>query len=189
MGNIIRNTAGFAVSIVSQYVQEGDTVVDATCGNGHDTLALAQMVGAEGKVYGFDISGIAVMNTMKLLEDNDVQAEIELIYDGHEDMDMFIETEVSAIVFNLGYLPGEDKDETTKTETTMTALEKAIGMIKVDGVVSAVLYPGHDEGRRERDAVLSWAAELDKGKYHSAHIKMVNQLETAPEILLVTRKK
>lgn len=189
MANILRNTAAFAVSIVGGYVHEGDTVVDATCGNGHDTLALANMVGETGKVYGFDVSGIAILTTMRLLEDNDVQAEIELIYDGHEDIDMFIEEEVSAIVFNLGYLPGEDKSNTTKVDTTMTALKKAVGMIKIDGVVSVVLYPGHEEGKRERDEVRAWAAGLDKGIYHAAYVDMINQPENAPEILLITRKK
>lgn len=33
----------------------GDTVVDATCGNGHDTLCLARAVGRSGTVYAFDV--------------------------------------------------------------------------------------------------------------------------------------
>lgn len=189
MENILRNTARLAMSLVSEYVRPGDTVIDATCGNGHDTLALALMTGEEGKVYGFDVSGLAIQATMRLLQENDVAAEIELVYNGHEDMDLHVEEEVSAIVFNLGYLPGEDKNKTTRVDTSMTALKKGLGMIKVDGIISVVMYPGHEEGRRERDAILSWSEGLDKGKYHAVHIDMVNQPESAPEILLVTRKK
>lgn len=47
-------------------VREGDTVVDATCGNGHDTLALVKLVAGEsarGRVYGMDIQGDALQST------------------------------------------------------------------------------------------------------------------------------
>ncbi len=187
--NILRNTAKFALSVVEGYVLPGDTVIDATCGNGHDTLSLAQMVGEEGKVYGFDVSGVAIQATMRRLQENDVQAEIELIYNGHEEMDLHIQEPVKAIVFNLGYLPGEDKNNTTKAATTLTALKKAVNMIQTDGIVSVVLYPGHAEGRKERDAVLSWAEKLDKSICHAAYVNMINQPDTAPEIVFITRKK
>ena len=188
--NLIQNTAGFAMHIVSGYVKEGDHVIDATCGNGYDTLALAKMVGETGKVYGFEIQPLAVMGAMNMLERENVTAEIELIYHGHELMDKFVGEEVSAVVFNLGYLPGgEDKSVTTMTKATLKALELAAGMIKKDGIIDVTMYPGHEEGKRERDAVFSWACSLDKRVYHAAHIKMVNQSDDAPEILAVTRKQ
>ncbi|MDD3298972.1 MAG: rRNA methyltransferase, partial [Firmicutes bacterium] len=46
--NIIR-------SIVKGVVSEGDLTVDATAGNGHDTLFFASLVGEKGAVYAFDI--------------------------------------------------------------------------------------------------------------------------------------
>jgi tRNA A58 N-methylase Trm61 len=39
-------------SIVAGVVSEGDTVVDATVGNGNDTIFLARLVGEKGRVYG-----------------------------------------------------------------------------------------------------------------------------------------
>lgn len=39
----------------TQFVVLGDTVVDATCGNGYDTLFLASLVGPHGRVFAFDI--------------------------------------------------------------------------------------------------------------------------------------
>ncbi len=39
----------------AQVVQAGDTVVDATAGNGHDTLFLAKLVGPSGAVYAIDV--------------------------------------------------------------------------------------------------------------------------------------
>lgn len=38
-----------------QVLQRGDTAVDATCGHGHDTLALAELVGPTGRVYALDL--------------------------------------------------------------------------------------------------------------------------------------
>ena len=37
------------------FVRTGDVVVDATCGNGLDSLWLARTVGRSGKLYAFDI--------------------------------------------------------------------------------------------------------------------------------------
>lgn len=42
MNNLIQHTTDLAMHIVQAYVHPGDTVVDATCGNGHDTLRLAR---------------------------------------------------------------------------------------------------------------------------------------------------
>lgn len=52
-----------AAAVWAQVVRAGDVVVDATMGNGHDTLALAQLVGPSGTVYGFDIQQEAVDST------------------------------------------------------------------------------------------------------------------------------
>ncbi|KAL2897179.1 putative rRNA methylase YtqB [Bienertia sinuspersici] len=52
-------------------VQKGDTVIDATCGNGNDTLVLAKLVTddlAKGFVYGMDVQDDAIKNTSSLLD-------------------------------------------------------------------------------------------------------------------------
>lgn len=54
-------------------MQKGDTVVDATCGNGYDTLALLKMVADEsgqGCVYGMDIQDSAIESTSSMLENS-----------------------------------------------------------------------------------------------------------------------
>ena len=57
----------------------GDIAIDATCGNGNDTLALAKLVfadGGQGLIYAFDLQQIALKNTSALLDqelnENDV---------------------------------------------------------------------------------------------------------------------
>ena len=51
----LRSARWIAADVLRQVVQPGDTVVDATLGNGHDTLMLCELVGETGRVIGFDI--------------------------------------------------------------------------------------------------------------------------------------
>lgn len=71
-GNLITKTTEWAMEIVSRYVTEGDTVIDATMGNGRDTLALARLVGSTGRVIAFDIQPQALENTKALLVSNGI---------------------------------------------------------------------------------------------------------------------
>ena len=52
---------------IREQVQAGDLCIDATAGNGNDTLLLCELVGKEGKVVAFDIQQVAVDNTKKRL--------------------------------------------------------------------------------------------------------------------------
>ncbi len=52
--NPIARPTELAALLMAQYVRPGDTVVDATVGNGWDTVALARLARG-GRVYGFDI--------------------------------------------------------------------------------------------------------------------------------------
>jgi len=61
------------------FVKEGDTVVDATCGNGNDTAFLASLVGENGRVFGFDIQDKAIANTTKKLTDLNLIDRVTLI--------------------------------------------------------------------------------------------------------------
>ncbi len=56
------------------------------------------------------------------------------------------------VMFNLGWLPGAEHIVTTKTETTLTAVQAAIELIVPGGFVSICVYPGHEEGSRKRAA-------------------------------------
>ena len=63
-------------------VRKGDAVVDATCGNGYDTLAMLKLVADEsctGRVYGLDVQGEALVNTSSLLDESVNQAEVLLL--------------------------------------------------------------------------------------------------------------
>ena len=53
---------------ISEHVKEGDLCIDATMGNGNDTLLLSCLCGEKGHVLAFDIQEIALANTRERLE-------------------------------------------------------------------------------------------------------------------------
>lgn len=188
MTNLITKTTDLAMTITLQYVKRGDTVVDATCGTGQDTVSLAKAVGDEGTVYAFDIQQDAIDQTEQRLKDCGLD-NAKLIKDSFVRMAEYVSDEsVSAMVFNLGYLPGGDHSITTMTEDTLKGLEASTGLIKAGGIITVVLYDGHHEGQHEKEAVLKWAETLDASKYHVAYVSMTNQKNNPPEILWITKK-
>lgn len=191
MANLIRQTTQLALHLVRPYVTPGSTVIDATCGNGHDTLALAQMNPA--KLYAFDIQEDAISATTALLEANGYHKSITdgrfiLRCAAHEEMDEYVASPVSAVLFNLGYLPGGDKEITTKAASTLKAVQAAMELLETDGVICITMYSGHASGKEEKAALLDFAETLDAKQWHTAYISMPNQKHHPPEILLITRK-
>ena len=189
MSSIICRTTKFALSIAKQYISEGDVLIDATCGGGRDTLFLAKL--SPSKLYAFDIQEEAVDKTRNLLSENGFSGQlhdgtIDIICDSHINMSEYVNEPVSVIIFNLGYLPGGDRGITTCVSDTLKAVEEGAALLKKDGLICITMYPGHEEGRREKESLLSFASELDPKKYHCAYIGMINQPKNPPEILLIT---
>ena len=117
----------FSHILMTRHIQSGATVIDATAGNGHDSLLLANLVGDGGRVYAFDIQEKALSNTEKLLAEHKVLHRVELIKDGHQNLNQYIKKEIDGMNLNLGYLPGGDKEVITNKESTIEALEKRAG--------------------------------------------------------------
>ncbi len=177
-----------AMSVTLTYVKQGDTVVDATCGTGQDTVVLARAVGKTGKVYAFDIQKKALILTETRLRSHGMN-NAHLLMKSFASMESQLpESSASAVVFNLGYLPGGDHDITTTADTTLAGLAAALRIIHPGGIVTVVLYDGHEEGREEKRQVLEWAESLDPAKYHVAFVSLLNQPNCPPEILWITRK-
>lgn len=176
------------MSVTLTYIKPGDTVVDATCGTGRDTIALARAVGSEGKVYAFDIQKNAYLLTEARLKSHGY-SNVHLLMQSFVSMSDYIaERSASAVVFNLGYMPGGDHSITTTADTTLKGLECALRTIRSGGIVTVVMYDGHEAGAEEKQAVLEWAEELDQSKYHVAFVSLLNQKNNPPEILWITKK-
>ena len=160
-----------AHAIWADYIHSGDCVIDATCGNGYDTLFLAKCVDIDegGKVFAFDIQEKALQNTQKRLSEHFSKETI------HQNVLFFcqchsvlpsIEKKMGLVVYNLGYLPGGgDKELTTRVKTTLKSLESALNILSSQGALSVMCYPGHPEGKEELRAVLCFCKNLDSKKY------------------------
>lgn len=151
-------------------IQLGDWVIDATVGNGHDTLFLAQAVGDWGRVFGFDIQAAAIKNTQKRLEEANLMDRVELFLIGHEALSETMPLEakgrIKAVMFNLGYLPGaSNKQVITQKETTLQAIEAALPYLSSGGCMSLMLYPGHSGGGEEAFAVKELVKSLPAEDY------------------------
>lgn len=165
--------------VLDEYIKEGDCCIDATMGKGGDTYYLCSKTGESGKVYAFDVQADALSQTREKLDKHKMNA--ELILDGHEHMKEYVkETEVSCIMFNLGYLPGGDHHLATKTNTTIQAVEAGLRMLKTGGIMSICIYSGGDSGFEERDGVLEYLSQLDDRKYFIARQDFPNKKNNPP---------
>lgn len=185
----LRSARYLAADILRQAVAPGDRVVDATMGNGHDTLFLCELVGEGGRVYAFDVQEKAVESTQKRLEEAGVLSRATLFCLGHEHMAEKVTEPVAAAVFNLGWLPGGDHSVTTRWETTKKAVESALSLLKPLGVLVICAYPGHAEGDRERSALTAFLSALPPQRFNVLHQIFLNAGPGAPECFVVQKQR
>jgi ubiquinone/menaquinone biosynthesis C-methylase UbiE len=183
----LRSAVALSHFFLRERVERGDRVVDATCGNGHDTLFLARLVGQEGKVWGFDLQEHALVKTRLLLYEAGCLARAELISAGHERLAEFISEPVAAVVFNLGYLPGGERRIITRPEQTLAALDQAAHLLLPGGIITVCIYTGHPGGAEEGVAVERWAAGLAPEAFNVWVSCPFNRPSSAPYVLLVEK--
>lgn len=152
--------------IYEKFIKPGDIVVDATCGNGNDTLILSRLA---KEVYAFDIQSKAIYNTQKLLNNNLIN-NVTLINDSHEKMYKHLckyKNKISLITFNLGYLPGSDKNVITNHKTTLIAIKEGLKLLNNKGIILVTCYP-HTEGKKESDEIIKFLTK-NKLKFNTYH--------------------
>ena len=174
--------------LLEDVINEGDIVIDATMGNGYDTKYLAEKVGESGLVYSFDVQEEAIKSTKKRLEKAGLIDRVNLILDGHQNMDMYVNKEVSCVMFNLGYLPRAKHQVITKPETTLEAIKKSLELLKPNGVVSIAIYTGHEGGMEECDEVFGYVSKLDQSEYSVLNCNFVNQINHPPRLIMIEKK-
>lgn len=167
----------------------GGNYVDATMGNGHDTLFLCGLSGDTGHVTAFDIQQQALEATQTLLAKSGMQDRARLILDSHENMDRYIEPGTQdGICFNFGYLPGGDHKFATRADTSVAAVEKGLNLLKAGGVMSLCIYSGGDTGFEEKDAILEYIKNLDDRKYVVIVSTYYNRKNNPPIPALIIKK-
>ena len=176
--------------ILTNHLKEGDRAIDATAGNGYDTLFLAEQVGASGKVIAIDIQDYAIRSTREKLEsaglidrailvsEDHAITMRKLILDDHEN--------VAAITFNLGYLPGSDKSIQTRAESTGQALAASIQLLSPGGYLCVTAYRGHSGGTSEAETVETFMRKSQK-EGHSVECREPES-SNSPPVLWVLKK-
>jgi len=184
---VFPNVLEIARRLIAERLKEGETAVDATMGNGNDTLFLAQLVGEKGKVYAYDIQPQAVERTTERLKQEGVLDRVTIRLTSHEEMTL-LDEEAGAIMFNLGYLPGGNKDITTQAQSTLRAIEAGLSLLRPGGIMTIMIYWGHEAGKVEKEAVEQYCRQLDQTKHLVLKYQYLNQQNQAPFLLAIERR-
>jgi hypothetical protein len=91
-------------------------------------------------------------------------------------------------MFNLGYLPGGDKQRTTSASTTTEAIAAGVSLLKSGGVMTVVAYRGHAGGQEEVRAVEEWSQRHQGPSFTTEVIPGSVDNDESP-VLYVFRKK
>jgi hypothetical protein len=130
---------------------------------------------------------MAIKSTENKLIQLNLRDRVELIQDGHQNMDKYVNSEVKAVMFNLGYLPKGDHSIGTRWETTIEAIKKSMNLLKVNGIISIVVYYGGDSGFEEKEHVLEYIKTIDNKKYTVMMTEFVNQINCPPILVLIEK--
>mgnify|MGYP001321740392 CR=1 FL=1 len=181
------NVLEVARQLIRERVREHDTVIDATMGNGHDTLFLAQLVKEKGRVIAYDIQEQAIAKTRERLEREGVAGWVELRLASHEEM-AGLDVQAAAIMFNLGYLPGGDKQVTTMPDSTIRAIQSGLNLLRPGGIMTIMIYWGHPAGVLEKEAVEAFCQGLEQSRFLVLKYQYINQKNQAPYLLAIERR-
>lgn len=180
----------FTHQILEDYLKSGDVAIDATCGNGNDTLYLSNRVGKTGRVVAIDIQSQSIKNTRILIDEkSEYPDNVIMVQESHHLIDQIIERlhlkKPSVIMFNLGYLPGNKNCVLTQKETTLEALKQSTKMLASGGIISIIFYP-HETGIQEWELCKDFLENLT-GDLNSFIFKRLNR-NHPPFLVLITKK-
>lgn len=187
---MIENALRFSHTLLKNTISPGDIVVDATVGNGDDTVLLAKLVGPQGIVYGFDIQEQAIEKTKEKLLYTSLLPQVKLYHQGHETVGDIVaaNTLLAGAIFNLGYLPKSDRTIITKSHTTLKAIETLLPMLRKGALLIVVVYYGHEGGNEEKEAVLDFASHLPQKEYTVLRYNFINQQNQPPFLLAIEKR-
>lgn len=174
-----------AQAVLIDPLRRAKCIVDATAGNGNDTLFLAQRSGQDAIIYAFDIQQEAIRATeMKTIAFKD---KIQYILDSHINLDKYIPSEIDIAIFNLGYLPGGNHEITTMPETTLESIEKAVLKLSINGLIVIIAYPGHEAGNEEFFCIDDYLKNLPMKKFTVGLYRMINHSNKSPVLYIVEK--
>ncbi len=153
----------FSHDFLEEVLDNDSVALDATMGKGNDTVFLAKQ---SRRVYAFDVQEEALEKTRQRLVIEGL-TNVDLILDGHENLDHYVREPLRAAIFNLGYLPSADKSIITKPHTTLQAIEKVLDRLEVGGRLAIMVYYGHEGGRNGKGCHLKLCQTTRSKSLHS----------------------
>lgn len=181
------NSIQIAHLLLKQTLKNAKIIVDATAGNGNDTLFIAQNASDEAKIFAFDIQEEALNHAKEKLSEAKLLDKVKLIHASHDEVNNYIDEKLDLVIFNLGYLPGGNHQITTRCETTLNALNIMLDKLNLYGHIAIVVYPGHEEGFKECQRIKEFARSLAKKYFTVGWYQMINHNDKAPALCWIEK--
>ena len=185
------NAVDFSHAVLRRFLKPDAQVVDATAGNGYDTVFLLDLLGDHGRVLALDIQEHAVSATRTRIASHPRSSQAEVVRASHAHLGELLRerswTTIDGAVMNCGYLPGGDKTIRTECLSTVDALHALVSVLDRGGIVCVVCYTGHDGGREERDAVRDFCESLSKDGFRCGYYTNPGRLN-APECFCIEHR-
>jgi len=162
--------------LLASLVKKNDIIIDATLGNGYDSLFISELV---KEIIAFDIQEQAIINSKETLKD---VLNVSYILDSHEHYQKYVKN-YHGVIFNLGYLPTGDKQITTTSKTTIDTLYKMI-LDNLARFILVVVYPRHPEGQIESRDLLEFIKYIP-----NYSVKLINYDEHSIQDYIILLKK
>jgi tRNA1(Val) A37 N6-methylase TrmN6 len=179
-----------AGSWIESVLFDGALAIDATVGNGYDTLFLANCVGPRGTVLGFDIQKAALAGARELLKFTGSASRVSLIHDSHSHLENYLPqgAQIQAVMFNLGYLPRGNRELVTRPDTTIAAIEAVMRHFASNGRITVLVYRGHSEGIPEYEKVRQFLENLPENEWLAEELLAGTDSSTAPRLFRVAKE-
>lgn len=188
---MLKGIIEYSHDLLKKSISAGEIAIDATCGNGNDTLFLSKLVGEEGRVIAFDIQQMAIQNSQQLMTNHE-RNNVTFIHDSHANVEKHLSDalkgKIGGAIFNLGYLPRSDKTIITKGDSTVAAIDSLLKYIKKDGLIVIVIYHGHEGGELEKSQVLDYVMSLDQKEVNVVKYRFINQKNNPPFVVAIHKK-
>lgn len=167
-------------AIIKNFLENKKCAIDATLGNGHDTDFLSENF---ERVYAFDIQKEACENYETKKVEN-----VKVINDSHSEFEKYINEEVDCIMYNLGFLPGGNKEITTMHESSLKSIKEGLDILSSGGIMTICIYTGHDEGKIEETCIMKLLKDLPKNKFGVMEHRFINRKNNPPLLVVVEKK-
>ncbi|WP_311481299.1 class I SAM-dependent methyltransferase [uncultured Anaerococcus sp.] len=171
------------VKLVIDTKKDIRVAADLTVGKGKDSKYILENTNVE-RLYGFDIQKEAENQAKGLVGDD---PRFKFFLASHADIDKYIKENLDFAIYNLGYLPGGDKEITSKYESTIESLEKTLKLLNKNGMVILTIYQGHPAGKKESEELEKYLETLDQKKYEIIKIAYPTRPHNPPYIVVVEK--